>query len=260
VTFEKAIQTLSAKPETLNKTKPLYAFFHRYESQYGELAQVVKLEKRMREAFPSDPKLSSFSQRYVTEKDNFDPTAVRPLISPKTQARPKTVGPSIKEPSPPQNSPPPANMAQLTNSPKRPFPQDDFEDMLNPPRKMARGESPLAGAAGRRLDNIRRSRQPQDSAQPTGQSGHAPPPALPIRDILFLLSILPPASSWPPEMMQLPPELVIKLLSETNLPSSASHLPPRAPPPMPPQSYGQPSAVYSGGSLFPPPTVFVTPC
>ena len=252
VTFEKAIQTLS-KPETIAKTKPLYAYFHRYESQYGELAAVVKLEKRMREAFPTDPKLSSFASRFITDKDTFDPTAIRPLVSPKTQARPRQMfpaqPPSIKAPTPPAiiHSPPlvhaPAPPHNLTHSPKRPLPIEDFDDAsLNPPRKMARGESPLAGAAGRRLDNIRRSRQPGESSVPVVSQGggYLPPTQPPIRDILFLLSIIPPASSWPAEMMQLPPDAVVTLLSQIQLPESASHLPARPPPPpsAPPQHYG----------------------
>lgn len=245
VRFEKFVQHLSAKPETQAKAKPLYAFFHQYESQYGELAQIVKLEKRMREAFPNDPKLSAFTQRFRGERDGFDATAARLLLSPRTQTRPKgfvgasaAAPPSIREPSAPLSPSSQSNAVHRLNSPKRAFPLDDFDDSLNPPRKIARGESPLAGAAGRRLDNMRRMRHPNDVATPvTSQAGTGP--ALPVRDIMFLLSIIPPASAWPREMMQIPPEVVVKLLGQIDLPASANLLPPRQPPPLQQQQQQQ---------------------
>lgn len=53
--FETAVNKLAQKPETIAKAKPIYAFFHDFESRYGELAQIVKLETRMKDLFPDDP-------------------------------------------------------------------------------------------------------------------------------------------------------------------------------------------------------------
>ena len=64
VVFETCVNRLTSKPETLAKARPLYAYFHKYESQYGELSQILKLEARMAELFPDDPKLKSFTCRY----------------------------------------------------------------------------------------------------------------------------------------------------------------------------------------------------
>jgi cleavage stimulation factor subunit 3 len=200
------------------KAKPLYAFFHKYESEYGELSQISKLEKRMAEVYPEDPRLSTFAARYSAE--GFDPTAVRIIISPSRQMRPKTtsVMQSIEQPASIQNSPRPhyaqeasprPQYLQATNSPKRPFPIEDVED-LNRPRKLARGESPLKGAAGRRLDQQKRLQQ----GTPTWQS-NAPPFVVP-RDITFLLSIIPRADLY--TSTKFSPEALVRLLRETIVP------------------------------------------
>jgi cleavage stimulation factor subunit 3 len=163
VTFETSVSKLTAKPDLVAKAKPLYSFFHKYESQYGELSQIGKLEQRMAELFPEDPELSLFASRY--SEDSFNPTALRPIISPTFQRRPKSAvmqsiehAPSIQDsPRPVFNASPRPQYINTTNSPKRPFP-DDFESELNPPRKLARGESPLKGAAGRRLNEQKQAR------------------------------------------------------------------------------------------------------
>lgn len=199
-------------------------FFHLYESHYGELAQIIKLENRMKEAFPDDPRLSSFSQRFV--HDRFDPTAVRPLISPATQARPKIII-SVETAIPPsrQPSPPPIKIAPITNSPKRPLPLDDFDNDANRPRKLARGESPLAGAAGRRLNQLKQSRHPYEPPQPVGQvNGYMPSiPPLP-REINYLLGIIPPASTY--NIAHFNVDKMIQLIRDTPLPQAPSQQPP----------------------------------
>ncbi|KAI4194992.1 MAG: hypothetical protein LQ350_007448 [Teloschistes chrysophthalmus] len=49
VAFETVVNKLTAKPETLPKAKPLYAFFHDFESKYGGLAQISSgLAKKIR--------------------------------------------------------------------------------------------------------------------------------------------------------------------------------------------------------------------
>ncbi|KAH6670972.1 mRNA 3'-end-processing protein RNA14 [Plectosphaerella plurivora] len=196
VAFETCVNKLTQSAESKHKARSLYKYFHKYESQYGELSSIAALEKRMAELWPEDPKLSHFSNRFSTE--TFDPIAYRLIISPAVQLRPKLM-PSIEQPMSIRDSPAPAPPALtiapppirqsaspapqylnsgITNSPKRPFPGDDQDD-FNRPRKVARGESPLKGAAGRRMDQSRRN-----NAAPLS------------RDITFLLGILPPAHSY----------------------------------------------------------------
>ncbi|KAL3426355.1 cfia complex component [Phlyctema vagabunda] len=224
VAFETAVSRLTQKPETVSKSKILYSYFHKYESQYGELSQIQKLEKRMAELFPDDPRLRRFASRYTGE--GFDPTAVRPIVSPSTQMRPKLLmqsieqPPSIREESPrpayvQENSPRPQYINAVTNSPKRPFPGVD--DLDNPPRKMARGESPLKGAAGRRLDQQKRLQQNQ--GVPAWQS-NGPPPVFIPRDITFLLSIIPRADLYTATKFN--SEAMVRLLSQTPIPDYGS--------------------------------------
>ena len=211
--FETCVNRLTQKPETVHKAKPLYAYFHKYECQFGELAQISKLETRMAELFPDDPKLSYFKERYSSPK--FDPITARMIISPRAQLRPKMLIPSIERalsPGPPRspaiaaalplqpNFSPRPQFARATASPKRPFAADELdEQQLNRPRKLARGESPLKGAAGRRLDQQRRN---QASAL--------------HREISFFLSILPPAGSY--DSVRFNPSAMASLLAGTNVP------------------------------------------
>ena len=174
----------------------------------------------MAELFPDDPNLSRFASRYSSE--SFDPTAIRPIVSPATQMRPRTIMQSIEPPQTSvQNSPRPQfvqqensprpQYLQATNSPKRPFPIEDFESELNRPRKLARGESPLKGAAGRRLDQQKRLQQ---QGTPTWQSNAAP--FVVPRDITFLLSIIPRADLYTSTKFNA--EAMVRLLSQTNIP------------------------------------------
>jgi len=195
---------------------------HKREAEYGDLARVVELEKRMATLYPDDPKLARFSARFSTEM--FDPIAARIIVSPATQLRPKMIMPSIERGQSMANSPRPGlrqpnsphpQLVPATNSPKRPFPVDDFED-LNPPRKIARGdqrefqrgESPLKGAAGRRLNQQR---------QLHGQgpvSAAAPPPPLPTM-VTFLLNIIPSAAHYNGERFN--GARLVRLIQETDV-------------------------------------------
>lgn len=207
VVFETCVNRLIGKPETLFKAKPLYAYFHKYESQYGELSQISKLEERMAELFPGDPKLEYFVARYSTDK--FDPVAAPIIISKPIQMRPRQALPAVEQPTSVRNSPLPMRQEQsprsqyvrATASPKRPLGMDD--DELNPPKRLARGVSPLKGAAGRRLDQQRRN---QASAL--------------HRDITFLLNILPPAQNF--DAQRLNPAGMVSILRDTNLPDYAT--------------------------------------
>jgi cleavage stimulation factor subunit 3 len=206
------------------KAKPLYAYFHKYEAQFGDLNHMLKYEKRMAELFPEDPKLANFSARYATDK--FDPVAARIIISPAAQLKPKLglgVLPSVEQPTSVQNSPRPGLRVQnsprlgliaATNSPKRPLPVDDLDDSY-PPRKALRGDgefqrgaSPLKGAAGRRLDQQRK--------QGGTTTTHSAAPAPIARDITFLLSQIPPAHTYNSHTFN--PAAVVRLLQETAVP------------------------------------------
>lgn len=199
----------------------------------------------MRDLFPEDPMLTLFSRRFIQQ--GFDPTAIRPIISPATQARPRAF-PSIEAPPSAENTPP-NRFAHPTNSPKRPMPFEEPDSEAARPRKIARGESPLKGAAGRRLDQQKRNRQPNELSQYDGltQSQPQPPPLLP-RDVLFLLSIIPKAETY--HATRFKPEEMVRLIRETDIPSTAAQLrPPAGGIGMPPthQMSQMPQGHYNGG-------------
>ena len=260
VVFETAVTKLAQKPETVYKAKPLYAFFHDFESRYGELAQIVKLEKRMSDLFPEDPALILFSRRFTQQ--GFDPTFIRPIISPATQAKPKTI-PNIKAETEGVPDSPQQRINEIINSPKRPLPTDDGDDSPRP-RKLARPESPLKGAAGRRLDQQKRNRQPE-MPQFNQPVPHPPPPAPLPRDVMFLLSIIPKAETY--HATKFSAEQLVKLLRETTIPTSMAqappipgargpsqnqpippyqHIPPPIPQPQGPYGHGQYNGQYNG--------------
>jgi len=222
------VSRLASKPETLARAKPIYSFFHAYEAHYGELSQVSKLEKRMNDLFPEDPQLSLFSQRYSLP--GFDPTAIRPIISPSTQARPKAPQSSEKL-LPTQESTPPFQLqpASITYSPKRPLEESDSES-IPPPRKIARGDSPLKGAAGRRLDAQKRTHQLMHEVNHSSSQSMSyqistpipvppPQPTLP-REIMFLLGIIPRAGSYNATIFHA--ERMVNLLRNTDLTRAAA--------------------------------------
>ncbi|KAK3951375.1 hypothetical protein QBC32DRAFT_215091 [Pseudoneurospora amorphoporcata] len=243
VLFETVVNRLTQKPELVHKTKVLYQYFHKYESQFGELAQVTKLEKRMAELFPEDPKLAAFTARYASDK--FDPITARIIVSPTTQLRPKNmIMPSIEQQQQPPmpmsqrdtpaqgfsprpqlqggiNSPSTAGGGQFApNANKRPHDDRDYED---PPRKIARqendpfvrGASPLKGAAGRRLDQQRR--MGGVSGAYGGSSGTGGAQVVPIaRDITFLMGQIPRADLY--DYHRFNPARMVSLLHNVQVP------------------------------------------
>ncbi|WPG97801.1 Hypothetical protein R9X50_00058200 [Acrodontium crateriforme] len=209
------------EPQRKPMCRPLFLYMHNFESNYGDLVQIHKLEKRMVEMFPEEPGLARFSQRFIIPP-HFDGMDIQLIISP-TQARPKPLVlqhnapggfmPSIEAPQSPQEQ----SALKLgpngpyVASPKRPL---DDSDADTPQRKFMRGESPLKGAAGRRiqhnaansasgLSNIAagagagfsvKNYVPGTGLQPSAMPAMAPPP-LP-RDISFLLQVIPNASQY----------------------------------------------------------------
>ncbi|KAG8529182.1 uncharacterized protein KY384_005817 [Bacidia gigantensis] len=261
VVFETVVTRLAHKPETTAKAKPLYAFFHDFESRYGELSQIVKLEKRMSDLFPEDPSLALFSKRF--SDDGFDPTAIRPIISPAKQTKPKFL-PTI------QAIAPEAQFIQVsTNSPKRPLPLDESDNESDRPRKAMRGgASPLKPAPAQPMikQNSQQSHQqiPLQSVRPPLPQSYAIPP-LP-RDITYLLSIIPKAETYTATKFN--PAGLVRLIRETHVPTHISQLPPQAargvtgashpppppqhiPPPQTPQLQGPPPPYVQPGSVPP---------
>jgi cleavage stimulation factor subunit 3 len=262
--FETTVGKLTANPATAPRAKPIFAFLHEYESHFGELSQVARLEKRMSDLYPEDAlHLKHFAQRYSSR--NFDPTSVRPIISPTQTKGPAIVYPSIEGDLSVNNSPRRVSDTMATNSPKRPLPIDDFEDTQ--PRKFARGESPLKGAAGRRMNQQQRTMGANGNFQPTPLS-HVqvpPPPPLPGH-LAFLLSIIPKASTY--EFRRFDPAKMVDLLRNVQIPSGVAqrqgsqqappwpqyppqqqqHLPqpPMMPPGMPPGPPGMVPPPYQG--------------
>ena len=251
--FETTVGRLTANPNTIGKAKPIFSYLHEYESHFGELSQVARLEQRMRDLYPEDLGLKQFSQRFVSS--NFDPTSIRPIVSPE-QIRPKGyIQPSIEVPEPNPSSPPSKLVdTGVTNSPKRPFPSEDFED--HSPRKLARGESPLKGAAGRRMDQQKRQNLNGYPASSLSQVHPPPPPPLPGQ-INFLLSIIPKASTYVDARFD--PVKMVELMRDVRLPPPGSlrqpeHQPsPSWPPPPPPQFQQQQQQQPLIHPSFPPP-------
>ncbi|KAL9079522.1 MAG: hypothetical protein Q9157_001580 [Trypethelium eluteriae] len=248
--FETSVNQLTSA-KLIHKTKPLFKFFHDYESRFGELSQIRKLEKRMADLFPEDPQLMTFTERFSTE--NFNPIAYRINISPATQSRPKLPSTVVNSIEGVQQSPKPLP-TQLARSPKRPLPSDESDS--EQPRKFARGESPLKGAAGRRQQQQKRNQQRLDNIAENGGRYQQPPPSLP-QQIMGILNIIPAARHY--DSIVFAPERVIALLRSVD-PSRArvdrgpaqvmghmsQPLPPQMTPQMPPQmqqpmAYGQPN-------------------
>lgn len=228
--FETFVSKVSAK-----KCRRVYKFFYEYEAHYGDLNQVYKLEKRMSELYPNDPKLQKFATRYAYH--TVDPCTYLAIISPERQAMPKTSHtaaassfPMALPPPPPEIAaaaavglppppipfpppPPPAPIPPATTkigSPKRAAPVDDGEDFSSRARKLPRGDSPvstLKGAAGRRLNQIK-----QQQAAAAAKRAELPPA------LWNLLTILPSADRY--NAVRFKPEAMVQLIKGVNIPSS----------------------------------------
>ncbi|KAL4918544.1 hypothetical protein BDW62DRAFT_181073 [Aspergillus aurantiobrunneus] len=215
--FEMTVRKLASNPDNVHKTKPIFAFLHEYESRYGDLVQVINLETRMRELFPNDPTLDQFAHRFSTPA--FDPTTFRPIISP-SQTRPKTAYPGTQIAS--RHGTPTSRLQEpsVTNSPKRTL--EDFDDDISRPRKFVRGESPLKTTQRRQLDQQKRTQsilQVPSGSQYRSQGSPAPLP----RDIVYLLSVIPAASTY--NAGRFSAEKMIDLIRQLDMPASISQIP-----------------------------------
>ena len=199
----------------------------------------MKLEKRMKDLYPKDPSLASFSQRFV--EGGFDPTLIRPIVSPKTQTKPRLL-PSIESHEPAAQTPP-SRVYPTVPSPKRPLAFDDSDTEGGRPQKLVRTTrdvSPLKGAAGRRLDQQKRNntRPTQETPQLNNIPMAIPPPPPPLpRYIMFLLGIIPKDESY--NATKFSPSAIVQLIRNTHIPSHVSQIPSpqtarQQPPPQPP--------------------------
>ena len=236
---------LTSKPESVFKSKPLYLFMHDHESQYGDLSQITKLEKRMADLFPEDASLARFAHRFRngTGTQTFDPCVIRPVISPATQMKPKglfAAAPAIPSIEMDAARAAPPSVAAISapsymQSPKRPLDSGNDSEADMPARKLARGESPLNGAAGRRQQQ--RQRAECYCSQST-------PAAKPLpREVNVLLSIIPNASTWGAELPNFDAARIVDLIRGMDL-SRAVLAGGVAPVTAPAGAYGAP---YNGG-------------
>ncbi|EMC99961.1 hypothetical protein BAUCODRAFT_356979 [Baudoinia panamericana UAMH 10762] len=260
VVFETTVTKITngkgiTEQEKKAKIRPLINYMHEYESQYGDLAAMKKLEARMKDLYPDEPEVSRFAMRFDMP-GKFDGMSVQLILSP-AQAKPKTTFGAAQ-----QNVPMLAvhgiageeAMLRLGRngpymaSPKRPLEDDTDADT---PRKFMRAESPLKGAAGRRVQGHVPTGSTSNPVTSTGTGGtitvnsggnsgymtksyvpatspaynaaaSAPgnPTAPPAQsqfpgEINYLLSILPPAHSY--NVTVFLPEKVLELLRYTNL-------------------------------------------
>lgn len=207
------VRKLASNRDNVHRAKPIFAFLHEYESRYGDLVQVISLENRMRELFPENPSLEQFSHRFSAP--NFDPTTERPILS-ASQTRTRTTFPT--EASGPRHESPSAKYQDTSsaNSPKRG--PEEFDDDAGRPRKFVRAESPLKTVQSRRLEQQKRSQQVNGGGQSGAQfKVQASPIPIP-RDIVNLLSIIPPASTY--NAGRFSPEKLVELLRGIDIPSS----------------------------------------
>lgn len=193
------------------KCRPLLSYMHTWESDYGDLVDIQRIEKRMADLYPQEPEILRFVDRFALP--SFDGVKTPLAISP-VQIRPKASGvaENMAQPFPGveeiKHSPQPGQImlgphGPYVASPKRPL--EDSDDGT-PNRKFLRTESPLKGAAGRRIANAAGAATTAIGAvggvgggfvtksyvpgQPNSQP--APLPAA----IFNLLSVIPPATSY----------------------------------------------------------------
>lgn len=150
------IQNTTSIPAEVQKEKcrPLLGYMHAFESNYGDLAQIHKLEKRMGEMYPDEPELTRFSHRF--EMPSFDALKAQIVISP-TQTRPRPAVPYPVQPPPAGAVAAAMDGGEIRLGPHGPYvaspkrPLDDSETDT-PSRKFMRGgDSPIKGAAGKRI-------------------------------------------------------------------------------------------------------------
>jgi len=231
------------------KCRVLVEYMLHFEADYGDLEKVQRIERRMAEMYPAEPPLARFAAR--NSLPVFDAIGVQLILSP-TQMVPKTLASSLQQPSE-QPLPliasdgaallprsPPFEAGQIRLGPNGPYlasPKRALEDSdteTGPQRKHLRGsDSPLKGAAGRRVGNPNGNSNGSITTNAGGGSGGfvtksyvpgaAPVPAagpapLPM-EVAYLLSILPPAREY--RATEFDARALVELLGRINLPAKA---------------------------------------
>ena len=172
----------------------------------------------MKDLYPEDAGgHRQFSERYISR--NFDPTQVRLAVSATQVSRPEIPDVLAEEQASSRGSPQQRILDNASaNSPKRALPIDELDD--NQPRKFARGESPLKGAAGRRMHQPQRTGGGSGNYGSTQLSQAQQPPLNPLPSHLtLLLSMIPKASTY--EFRRFDAAKMTELLRNVHIPSSA---------------------------------------
>lgn len=217
--FETSTRRLTATPANIPKSRILFAFMHHHETRYGDMVQIMNIENKMKELFPDDPVLNTFTARFTSA--TFNPISVQLVLSP-TQSRPPE--PHVTQVAPVPRYQEPA-MAESVS--KRSHTDEYEEDFLtNRPRKVARGDSPMRGppSGSARRKNAREQRQERQDRQEQQQQQQAVtnlevPPPLP-KAINYLLSIIPPAASY--HSVRFSPARMVSLINQIDMPSNSN--------------------------------------
>ena len=242
VVYSKTYEKMKERPDWVTKAKPILYCWHEYEARYGDLDQVKQVEARMMELYPNETSFSLFARRHAGR--GFDICAAKPIISYAAQKKPRAVS-SIELAAAVNAQDTPAldiaSTLKRSLSPKRSL--EDSDNELQPPRKLPRADSPLKGAAGRRMDAARRSGL-RNEARANGANSSTPshmarpmaPASLP-GPLMHLLAIIPRSSAY--TGMKLNPERMTDLIRNVDMGKAAyagaqqQNTAPAPPPPYP---------------------------
>lgn len=163
--------------------------------------------------------LSSFGERY--SYSSISPCNYAPVISLHQLKPPMPLPPPPPVVPAPIPQAPAAPPQRITDSPKRSLDDANVSDAdqgSHRPRKIHRPDSPLKGAAGRKL---KQERQQQQRIAGRGQQAQSAPAPQPLPDgVMFLLGILPGADKY--HATRFNAEAIVTLLRNVELPPRKS--------------------------------------
>lgn len=221
VVFETVVGKILGKvtlvQERRERLRGLLGWMYHFESRYGDLAQVRKLEARMRELFGAEPglELERFAERF--EVGGFDGVGVQLPLSEK-QIRPKTtvtLPPTVMVEAAGADALRLGPGGPYMASPKRPL--DDLDTDAETPRKFMRAESPLKGITNRKPTTTGTLPPPVSgggtlttqtgsggfmtknyvpATSPAAPGNQVQPPAPLPREITLLLQVLPNGAAY----------------------------------------------------------------
>ncbi|KAF8320076.1 Suf-domain-containing protein, partial [Clavulina sp. PMI_390] len=241
--FESAIGNFTGE-----KARPLWERWARYEYNFGDFAATQKLKARITEAYPNDPPLKHFAQRYAyhgvdaiaghdlgfavrnkpqppgrgaTTSTNAAGTSQQPPTAPAADRERERERATAPVPPPRRSSPDPRTRRREPSPP----PAKRFKPS-SPPPPARRNDRPLASRDRERWDE----NTPRRVASPA-QGGLALREPLPT-SLHWFIGLLPPASSFDGPIFRT--EDMMELLKHGNIPppsSQGSVSRPRSPPP-----------------------------